>query len=82
MCLLTALGSTICYGLSWLFGRELVNHFLPTRIHALRRKVHANRQDLFFYLLFMRMFPLTPNWFLNMVRVVCGWRCGGLDLAV
>lgn len=28
-------------------------------------KVEENRSSLFFFLLFLRFFPMTPNWFLN-----------------
>lgn len=29
------------------------------------KKVEENRSSLFFFLLFLRFFPMTPNWFLN-----------------
>uniref|UniRef100_A0A9L0RTR3 Transmembrane protein 41A n=2 Tax=Equus caballus TaxID=9796 RepID=A0A9L0RTR3_HORSE len=28
--------------------------------------VEENRNSLFFFLLFLRLFPMTPNWFLNL----------------
>ncbi|NWX96286.1 TM41A protein, partial [Nothoprocta ornata] len=30
------------------------------------RQVEENRSCLFFFLLFLRLFPMTPNWFLNL----------------
>lgn len=35
--------------------------FLPLS----QKKVEENRSSLFFFLLFLRFFPMTPNWFLN-----------------
>ena len=29
-------------------------------------QVEENKDCLFFFLLFLRFFPMTPNWFLNM----------------
>lgn len=29
-------------------------------------QVEENRSCLFFFLLFLRLFPMTPNWFLNL----------------
>lgn len=29
-------------------------------------QVEENRDSLFFFLLFLRLFPMTPNWFLNL----------------
>lgn len=28
--------------------------------------MEENRNSLFFFLLFLRLFPMTPNWFLNL----------------
>lgn len=61
---LTAMGSTLCYLLSWLVGRELVDALLNRRILALRKRLKDNKHDLFFYLLFTRMvsFYFTGGW--------------------
>ncbi len=65
--MLTALGASICYGLSFIFAREIVEHFLHNRLQKLRDSLRNNsEQDLFVVLLGMRLFPLTPNWFINM----------------
>lgn len=52
---LTAVGSTLCYLLSWLVGRELVDTLMRRRIQGLRKRIKENKQDLFFYMLFTRM---------------------------
>lgn len=37
----------------------------PPRFLSSPHKVEENRSSLFFFLLFLRFFPMTPNWFLN-----------------
>ncbi|KAF1375458.1 hypothetical protein PFLUV_G00220400 [Perca fluviatilis] len=64
-CLLTTVGSTFCFLLSSAFGKRHVVHFFPEKVALLQRKVEENRSSLFFFLLFLRFFPMTPNWFLN-----------------
>ncbi|XP_049592439.1 transmembrane protein 41A-B-like [Syngnathus scovelli] len=64
-CLLTTMGSTFCYLLSSTFGKQHVVRIFPDKVALLQRKVEENRSSLFFFLLFLRFFPMTPNWFLN-----------------
>uniref|UniRef100_A0A3Q3KNA6 VTT domain-containing protein n=1 Tax=Monopterus albus TaxID=43700 RepID=A0A3Q3KNA6_MONAL len=64
-CLLTTSGSTFCFLLSSVFGKQYVVHLFPEKVALLQRKVEENRSSLFFFLLFLRFFPMTPNWFLN-----------------
>ncbi|KAK9541216.1 hypothetical protein VZT92_001278 [Zoarces viviparus] len=64
-CLLTTVGSTFCFLLSSAFGKQHVVQRFPEKVALLQRKVEENRSSLFFFLLFLRFFPMTPNWFLN-----------------
>ena len=32
--------------------------------------MNENKQSQFFFLLFLRLFPMSPNWFLNMVSPI------------
>ncbi|XP_028325235.1 transmembrane protein 41A-B-like [Gouania willdenowi] len=64
-CLLTASGSTFCFLLSSVFGKQYVVHLFPEKVALLQRKAEENRSSLFFFLLSLRFFPMTPNWFLN-----------------
>ncbi|XP_030011806.1 transmembrane protein 41A-B-like [Sphaeramia orbicularis] len=64
-CMLTTSGSTFCYLLSSTFGKQYVVQLFPEKVALLQRKVEENRSSLFFFLLFLRFFPMTPNWFLN-----------------
>ncbi|KAJ8004402.1 hypothetical protein DPEC_G00135340 [Dallia pectoralis] len=65
-CVLTTLGSTMCFLLSQAFGKHYITKLLPGKVSMLQRKVKENQSCLFFFLLFLRFFPMTPNWFLNM----------------
>ncbi|KAF2981782.1 hypothetical protein EK904_014125 [Melospiza melodia maxima] len=63
---LTSVGATFCYLLSAAFGKQLIVYFFPEKVALLQGKVEENRSCLFFFLLFLRLFPMTPNWFLNL----------------
>ncbi|XP_072253266.1 transmembrane protein 41A-A [Leuresthes tenuis] len=65
-CVLTTVGSTTCYILSQAFGKHYIVNLFPEKVSGLQRKVEENQDCLFFFLLFLRFFPMTPNWFLNM----------------
>ncbi|XP_056441465.1 transmembrane protein 41A-B-like [Gadus chalcogrammus] len=69
-CLLTTSGSTFCYLLSSAFGKEHVIRLFPDKVALLQRKVEENKRSLFFFLLFLRLFPMTPNWFLNVTSPI------------
>ncbi|CAL8321668.1 unnamed protein product [Merluccius merluccius] len=65
-CVLTTVGSTLCYLLSQAFGKDYIISLFPDKVSLLQKKVEENKDCLFFFLLFLRLFPMTPNWFLNM----------------
>ncbi|KAI3659388.1 hypothetical protein MP638_001310 [Amoeboaphelidium occidentale] len=62
---LTATGSTLCYLLSYALGQDLVNYFFKNRLVSLRKSIDDNKDDLLYFLLMTRLFPFTPNWFIN-----------------
>lgn len=64
-CLLSTFGSTFCFLLSSAFGKQYVVQVFPDKVALLQRKAEENHSSLFFFLLFLRFFPMTPNWFLN-----------------
>ena len=51
-------GASICYGMSHMLGKPLANHYIPDAIEKFRAKVHGNRENLFWYMLFLRLTPL------------------------
>ncbi|GAV02464.1 hypothetical protein RvY_13027 [Ramazzottius varieornatus] len=65
VCVLTATGATLCYTLSYLFGRKPIAKYFSSKLNWFRAKVQSHSQNLTYYLLFLRLFPASPNWFLN-----------------
>ncbi|XP_076455618.1 transmembrane protein 41A-A-like [Babylonia areolata] len=72
VCLLSACGATLCFLLSHNFGKGILIHYFPDKVKFFQDKVRENSDGLFFYLLFLRLFPMSPNWFMNMVAPVIG----------
>lgn len=71
-CLLTAIGATSCYLMSYSFGKETLEYYFPAQIEFLQRKAESNSQQLIYYLLFLRLFPMTPNWLINLLSPIVG----------
>ncbi|XP_064466247.1 transmembrane protein 41A-A-like [Ornithodoros turicata] len=69
-CTLSALGASLCYMLSKICGRHHLEYYFPDRIQFLQKKVQENKHHLLFWLLFLRLFPMTPNWFLNIASPI------------
>nr|XP_029710669.1 transmembrane protein 41B-like [Aedes albopictus] len=72
VCFCSALGATLCYLLSQLVGRRLVKHYFPEKARVWSAQVDKHREDLLSYMLFLRMTPFLPNWFINLVAPVIG----------
>uniref|UniRef100_A0A2M4BTL1 Putative conserved plasma membrane protein n=2 Tax=Anopheles marajoara TaxID=58244 RepID=A0A2M4BTL1_9DIPT len=72
VCFCSALGATLCYLLSQLVGRRLVKFYFPERARLWAAQVDHHRADLLSYMLFLRMTPFLPNWFINLVAPVIG----------
>ncbi|XP_055637407.1 transmembrane protein 41B [Toxorhynchites rutilus septentrionalis] len=72
VCFCSALGATLCYLLSQLVGRRLVKHYFPEKARVWAQQVDKHREDLLSYMLFLRMTPFLPNWFINLVAPVIG----------
>lgn len=64
-CILTSTGSAICYLLSWFGGAFIIASLPSHRISQLRSGIERHHHNLFFYMLFLRLFPFTPNWLVN-----------------
>lgn len=64
-----SLGASSLFYVSRLFGGNLVKHFFPQRVESMRQVVESKREhspfNLLLYMISMRVFPFTPNWFIN-----------------
>ncbi|EQC30640.1 hypothetical protein SDRG_11695 [Saprolegnia diclina VS20] len=72
VCVLTMCGASCCYLLSSTLGsRErlvaVTDYLLPGKLDTLQAKITQAQDEnrLFFVLLFLRIFPFSPNWLLN-----------------
>lgn len=72
VCSCSAIGATLCYLLSQLVGRRVVKHYFPERASQWAAQVDKHRNELLSYMLFLRMTPFLPNWFINLVAPVIG----------
>jgi uncharacterized membrane protein YdjX (TVP38/TMEM64 family) len=68
--LLTAGGATLAYGLAILVGEPLIRvPWVARRAAPLNKQLEQERRNggLFWWLLFARLFPFSPYWFINMI---------------
>ncbi|KAF7496458.1 Transmembrane protein 41A [Sarcoptes scabiei] len=74
--ILTAIGSSFAFGLSHLVGRSIVIKYFPDKIQIFQQTIVEQKQksktSLFLTLISLRLFPMTPNWFLNIASPIIG----------
>ncbi|XP_069134061.1 transmembrane protein 41B-like isoform X3 [Argopecten irradians] len=70
VCLCSALGASFCYLLSYLVGRRLVQKYFPERVAEWQSHVNRHREHLLNYIIFLRITPFLPNWFINITAPV------------
>ena len=61
-----------CFLMSKIVGQPLVNRFAPQKAAEWKAKVDENKDDLFNYILFLRITPFLPNWFINLTGPLVG----------
>jgi len=61
----STLGSSACYFLSSFLLRDIMHGLLPDRCAALSKEVLKHRKHLTNYMVFLRVTPILPNWFVN-----------------
>lgn len=75
VCTLTACGATFCFLLARFVGQDVALKFFPAKINSFKKKLEDNYDRLPYFLLFLRLFPATPNWAVNMC-------CGVLNVPI
>jgi uncharacterized membrane protein YdjX (TVP38/TMEM64 family) len=63
--LCSGIGATICYLLSCYLGQRVIQNYFSERMKRLNEQLNAHRKELFSYIIFLRVTPLLPNWFIN-----------------
>jgi len=73
-CLLSATGASLCFLWSYSYGSGIIQRLFPDKLTMFREKIieWQKSQNLFFYLVAARLFPFTPNWFINMASPILG----------
>ncbi|XP_026326671.1 transmembrane protein 41 homolog isoform X2 [Hyposmocoma kahamanoa] len=72
VCCCSALGASLCFFLSNLVGKKLVKRFFPERAEKWSKAVKKHENNLLNYIIFLRVTPFLPNWFINMSAPVIG----------
>lgn len=62
---MNTVGGFTCYLISKLFLSDIVHNKLRDKFEALSERVKEHSNNLFFYLTFLRVFPGSPNWMMN-----------------
>ncbi|XP_071452460.1 transmembrane protein 41B-like [Hetaerina americana] len=65
VCFCSATGATFCYLLSMLVGRPIVWKYFPQKIKQWADTVERHRGHILNYMIFLRITPFLPNWFIN-----------------
>ncbi|XP_071830782.1 transmembrane protein 41B-like [Apostichopus japonicus] len=70
VCLCSAAGASNCYLLSHLVGVKLVKKYIPERVEKWSGAIARHREHLLNYIIFLRITPFLPNWFINITSPV------------
>ncbi|XP_049888209.1 transmembrane protein 41 homolog [Pectinophora gossypiella] len=72
VCCCSAIGASLCFFLSNLLGKKIVRKFFPERAEQWSKAVEKHKNNLLNYIIFLRVTPFLPNWFINMSAPVIG----------
>lgn len=72
VCCCSAIGASLCFFLSNVLGKKLVKKFFPVRAAKWAASVTKHKNNLLNYMIFLRVTPFLPNWFINMSAPVIG----------
>ncbi|OXB61442.1 hypothetical protein ASZ78_015548 [Callipepla squamata] len=66
----SGLGASFCYMLSYLVGRPVIYKYLTEKAVKWSEQVERHREHLINYIIFLRITPFLPNWFINITSPV------------
>ncbi|RIA93899.1 snare associated Golgi protein [Glomus cerebriforme] len=58
-------GATVCYLLSYYLGKPIIQTYLSEHMKNWNERLNSHREGLFSYIIFLRIAPILPNWFIN-----------------
>jgi len=65
VCVAASVGASSANIISSYIGRELVEHYLHKHLGLWRERVLKHKENLFNWMIFLRITPMVPNWFVN-----------------
>ncbi|XP_076765399.1 transmembrane protein stas [Xylocopa sonorina] len=72
VCSCSAVGASLCYFLSSILGHRILFKYFPEKARKWTLTVKKHKDNLFNYMLFLRVTPLLPNWFINLASPIIG----------
>ncbi|KAM9966551.1 hypothetical protein ACTFIR_006771 [Dictyostelium discoideum] len=66
VCFVATLGATFSYLISYYIGRNLVRKLFPDKLKLFSDSLSQKRDNLLNYIVFLRITPFLPNWFINL----------------
>ncbi|XP_053600083.1 transmembrane protein 41 homolog isoform X2 [Plodia interpunctella] len=72
ICCCSAIGASLCFFLSHLLGKRLIARFYPAKAAQWAAVVQRHKNNLLNYIIFLRVTPFLPNWFINLTAPVIG----------
>jgi len=67
VCIFTAFGASIAFLISQTFYRGGIRELFPSKCQAIEEKIAKNRHRLFYFMIFIRVVPVSPGWAINLV---------------
>ena len=53
-------------------GKHLILKSFPKLVIEMHKRIENNKENLIYYMLFLRITPLAPNWFINVSSPIVG----------
>ncbi|XP_067002522.1 transmembrane protein 41B [Anabrus simplex] len=72
VCFCSASGASLCYMLSSVLGQRIVSKYFPQKAAQWGAIVDRHRNNILNYIIFLRVTPFLPNWFINIASPVIG----------
>jgi uncharacterized membrane protein YdjX (TVP38/TMEM64 family) len=72
VCVVASFGASGCYLISSTLARYFIFKAFPGRTLQFKHSIEQNKDNLLFYLLFLRITPIVPNWLINLASPVVG----------
>jgi uncharacterized membrane protein YdjX (TVP38/TMEM64 family) len=70
VCSCTTIGAAFCYVLSQIAAKKIVIRYWRVRVLQFQKKVDTLKNDLLWYVIFLRVTPFVPNWFINLTSPI------------